>query len=167
MGLDVIQFRDYVFNPCFEAMRPPYDSPKGRQQTMFTVLHESDGLKKISQVGSGYARGPGQTEPPTYNDIWRYLREDRPGPRAALAMIRRVNGIGAGKPVIDRLYWDMRYSICMVRMKYWMNPEPLPELGDFLGVTRYWSENYQTSNDPAKEAQFLARVEQHAELMAA
>ena len=166
MGLDPKQFRDFVFNPCFEAMRSPYDSPKGRQQTLFTILHESKGLEAISQYGSGYARGLGQTEPPTYNDIWRYLREQRPGPRAALAMIRRVNGIGAGKPVIDRLYWDMRYSICMVRMKYWMNPEELPELGDFIGVTDYWSRNYQTSDDPAKEGEFLAWVEQHAGLIA-
>ena len=153
--MDLGQYKKHIFNPAFTAMAAPYDSPEARQICLATILHESLGLEYISQLGSGYARGFGQCEPPTYDDIWRYLSEDRPGPRAALKMMMRVNGLIGIVPDIDRLYYDLRYQICMVRMRYWMIPESLPVIGDVMGVMRYWSKYYQTSQDPAKEQTFV------------
>lgn len=163
--MDARQFRDYIFIPAFESMGPPFDSPAARQEVLLTILHESDGLQYIRQRPHGPALGLCQMEPATYNDCWRYLREPRAHP--VLRMVRRVNGIGATRPVMQRLYWDARYAITMCRVRYWMVPEPLPAAGDRDGLVLYWSRYFQTTNDPAKEAQIAARWDENEALLLA
>ena len=39
---------------------------------------------------------------------------------------------------------DLSYSVAMARLKYWRDPEPLPQAGDIEGLAHYWKDHYNS-----------------------
>ena len=110
----------------------------------------------MRQFNAGPARGVYQIEPATHDDIvMRYLKR-----RTALR--ERVDVLVAPEPSrIDQLATNLAYATAICRLRYWMDPKPLPEADDIEGLGRYWKRVYNTARGKGKVAEFVANYRRH------
>lgn len=120
-----------------------------------TAIVES-GLRHLRQLGNGPARGFFQIEPLTHDDIKRYLR-NRPKLRAKVSALRAEQ-----PPEIDQLIINLAYGCAIARIKYWMDPEPLPSADDIDGLGRYYKRVYNTAKGKGNRKRFVALYRRHA-----
>jgi len=118
-----------------------------------TALVES-GLRDLEQIG-GPARGFWQIESETFDDIYgRYLNQHRD-------LLGAVNAYLS----FTRSPWEEicspLFSCAIARIKYWMDPQPLPD--DLEGIARYWKRVY---NGPGKgkPERFITLFRQHVSI---
>lgn len=45
-------------------------------------------------------------------------------------------------PDINAIIWNVRFALCIARVQYWINPEPLPKANDIQGLGQYWLKYY-------------------------
>lgn len=122
-----------------------------------TAAQESGFGKYIVQLESKIAKGIFQIEPSTF----KYLIE---------TYARKMNG-GEDNPVYafirkysltleaDELMWNLKLSVIMCRLRYWVIREKLPTTLD--GYARYWKKYYNTPLGAGTEKEFIENYKKY------
>ena len=113
-------------------------SENARELIMGTFAQESN-FKYVRQLGGGPALGYGQMEPATFNDIIvNFLRykEDLMG--------KIMKAAGVVNLELDMLVENKKLMICMTRVHYLRETEPLPSYKDVWAMGEYWKKHYNT-----------------------
>ena len=120
---------------------------------LYTMVTESD-LMYVKQRPSGPARGLGQVEPATHDDIWTNFLEYRP------ELSERVMTLIAPDfaPTADKLIANHWYSAAMVRLKYCRDPNPLPDADDIDSMAQYWKRVYNTPQGKGEVLDFVRKA---------
>jgi len=150
-----------MINPeylCRHVIRP-VNSLLGMQSrsadrlVLYTMATESD-LMYVRQRPSGPARGLGQVEPATHEDIWTNFLDYRP------ELAERVLTLIAPDfaPTPDKMIANHWYSAAMVRLKYYRDPEPLPQPADIENMAEYWKRVYNTPQGKGKVSDFVRKA---------
>jgi len=151
MGLSLPEFNRYVLIPTLDLLEPDVQhTPNAQAIVRETIWHESGGLVHIVQLGGGPGRGLGQIEPPTFEWLTKdFLPNKRP------AIWQKFGAISAQWPSIpfDEVMWNLRLAVALVRCRYLPDSHGVPSTIE--GRAAYWSRVYQTTNDPAKMAQYV------------
>ena len=149
--IDVEHFRLHVIRATLIYMR--MFSASAENLLLGTAVQES-GLQYLRQFNDGPARGLYQIEPATHDDITdRYLAN-----KSLRSDIRkRLNTLLAPVPSrIDQLATNLAYATAIARLRYWMDPAPLPEPDDVDGLAAYWKRVYNTPKGRGRVAEFAA-----------
>lgn len=128
--MDAQQLYDYIIKPTHEYMGGNYASKEANFLSLCTAAIESDCGHYVKQIG-GPALGFWQMEPDTHNDIW-----DNCDAVCGVnySVETRVNNLMGGFAFDSKtLIQQPMYACAMARLKYSMDPQPLPKLsGDRL-----------------------------------
>lgn len=147
-GLDIKHFRLHVVRATLIYIR--MWSGSAEELLLGTAITES-GLRYLRQFDAGPARGLYQIEPATHDDIadrFLAMRSD---------IRKRVNTLLAPEPSrIDQLVTNLAYATAIARIKYWMDPAPLPEPDDIDGLAAYWKRVYNSPHGKGKAEDFAA-----------
>ena len=148
MGLDPVQFREFVVRPTLQDMDKW--SVDAENLLMGTALQES-GLRWLRQMDKGPALGIYQCEPATHDDIWvSYLRH-RP---ELYDMVVEVGGIKKSKAMLHNLLiTNLAYATAICRVHYMRVPDPIPS--DLRGQAEYWKEHYNTPAGAGTPEEFI------------
>jgi len=151
--IDIDHFRLHVVRATLTYLR--MWSASAEELLLGTAVQES-GLRYLRQFDAGPARGVYQIEPATHDDIvGRYLKRK---PRIR----KRVHALAAAAPsLIDQLATNFAYTTAIARLRYWMDPEPLPEAEDIDGLAAYWKRIYNTEKGKGKASEFAANYRRH------
>lgn len=136
MGIAVRNFRELVVVPTlkFRDIRG-YNmwSPSAEELLMLTWAHESKGGKYLRQGyrllddGRGVALGVMMVEPDTFYWLQGKFPEHLQGHTAS------------------DLITDLKLSVVVARLRYYVDKEPLPAEGDIEGLAKYWRRVYNGS----------------------
>ncbi len=121
------QLHDYIIKPTLQYMGGNYYSKESAFLLLCTAAIESNCGEYIKQI-NGPALGIWQMEPATHNDIW-----DHSDAFNCNLFIDKMNSLQSS--VLDGdddLALLPMYACAMARLKYSMDPNPLPKL---TGVT--------------------------------
>lgn len=141
MGLDLGQLKELVILPALNILGPNIASPQAVSLTAGTFLKES-GLTYITQLNNGPARGLGQMEKVTHDDMWTTYLDLAPNKALAAAVTETL------VPLVqewDQLLFNMRYMAVMTRLKYRRSPLALPGPNDAAGMAAMWKVVYNSS----------------------
>jgi hypothetical protein len=130
------QIRDYIITPSLKAV--DLYSPEATDLLLYTGLQESR-YEYVAQLGNGPARSFWQVEPNTARDHFEnYLkyRED------LLFKVNEMTPIGRGFKA--ELTLNLGFAVVMARLVYRRSPDPLPELGDGVGMAKIYKKVYNT-----------------------
>lgn len=112
-------------------------SPQAVELLMGTSAHESLGWQYRRQLGNGPALGLFQMEPFTHDDCWiNYLNYNPHLGQKILA----ASGLFAYDAIA--LEHNDVYAVCMARIKYLRDSQPIPL--DLHGQAVYWKRVYNT-----------------------
>lgn len=121
-----------------------YESKNANFLSLCTAAIESNCGYYIKQVG-GPAFGPWQMEPETYHDIW--INCDAIGDNAIghllINMTNRDRHDSKEKRMMS-MASTPEYACAMARLKYSMDPKPLPDHNDIKAVYDYYKRIYNT-----------------------
>lgn len=136
------QLVDHYIKPTHKAMGGRYHSKSATILSLATCAIESDLCESVAQIGGGPARGWWQMEPDTDTDIWAHCDDLKCGGRANTYM----GIIGALESPLGNAHWLLvpQYACAMARLKFAMDPEPLPHHEDKRGLFRYYKRIYNT-----------------------
>lgn len=137
-GLDSIQFRINIVRPVLTRLG--LYSPAAENLVMGTAMVES-GLKYITQLGRGPARGLFQMEGATHQDIYVNYLKFRPELQRLV-----LQYVGSSlMPDPDIMAGNLYYACAMCRMHYLRAPGSLPDAKDAMGLALYHKQNYNTA----------------------
>lgn len=137
--MDVTAFREDLIRPALKAAN--LWSQSAENLLLGTALAESE-LKVVKQFGGGPAVSFFQLEIETINDCVRYLsRYDKKLLKEKILTACYMDIF----PPPDSATWNLRYAILMARIKYWMNPEPLPGHNSAVDLCKYYLGWYNTA----------------------
>jgi hypothetical protein len=114
-----------------------------------TAITESK-LHLIYQVGGGPARGFFQVEPNTATSIYIHHILKRP---ALLERVNMIVGEGWHKNIDYKLTTDIALGIILARLKYYPDPEPIPQT--LSGQAIYWKRIYNTPEGKGTVEKFI------------
>ena len=120
-----------------------------------TTLFVESKLTHLKQLPEGPALGFSQIEWATYQDCCRYLQKNANLRSAILLYCERYTL--PDKPVT--LMGDLSFNVLMMRVKYWMIPEPIPSYKDTPGQAAYYKRYYNTSEGAATLESFEKAAE--------
>lgn len=136
--MDVGQFDEYILTPTLKSIG--MYSSSARILMLGTALIESE-LVFIEQIGKGTAKGFYQIEELTYNDILRYLNK----PDNTVLKDRCLfTAYYDNWPPFESVLHNIRWATIIARLKYWMQPEALPESDDAEGLANYYKRYFNT-----------------------
>ena len=113
-----------------------------------TMAAESDFGKYLWQV-RGPALGAYQVEPATFN--WLMSR------------FKNILGIKYNETPAMQLVYDLRLSTVIARLRYWVDPNPLPGADDIWGLARYWKRVYNTHKGAGTPEGFVSKYKLYVE----
>jgi len=113
-----------------------------------TGAHESCGWKYRRQLGNGPALGLFQMEPATFNDICKNYLKYHSNISEKIKQICHVSVLSA----IDLISND-RLAICMCRVSYYRQKEPIPK--SIEGYAELWKLRYNTPLGKGTEEEFI------------
>ena len=115
------QLLDYIIKPTHQYMGGNYESKAANFLSLCTAAIESNCGDKIVQ-DNGPALGPWQMEPDTHSDTWDNCDALQSG-----AMLNKVASLCISGIPDNDLILSPAYACAMARLKYSMDPNPLPE----------------------------------------
>ena len=146
--IDVEHFRLHVVRATLTSLR--LWSMAAENLLVGTAVQES-GLRYLRQFDAGPARGLYQIEPATHDDIVKRYLKRKP------VLRERVDALAAPEPsLVDQLATNLAYATAIARLRYWMDPEPLPAPDDIDGLAAYWKRVYNTPKGKGRVAEFAA-----------
>jgi hypothetical protein len=160
IGLDVGQFRAFIVKPTLVDMA--MWSQEAENLLVGTALAES-GLRFLTQHNDGPAAGIFQMEPATAKDIVnRYLA--RRGDLATslertlyVISSHQVDWANADEVALKiKLTTDLRFACALARLKYWMDPQHLPEAHDIPGLGETWKRVYNSAGGAGEVSKFIS-----------
>lgn len=140
---------------------PRLHSPASVQLMLGTAAQESHLGYYLRQHPTGPARGPYQIEQATHMDVIRYIK--RPSNVILLDVVTRLTRRGAEIGEENELVDNLAYSHAIARIRYWYEPDPLPEADDILGLGEYWDTHYNANPDHGTPEEFVANYEKFVE----
>ena len=149
--LDPGHLRKYVIKPVLQKLSTVFvgcDSLAAENLMLGTAAVES-GLKYLHQI-RGPALGLWQVEPVTHQDVLVYLR--RKGNQEGRVVDGFRASVGGWE---EQLTWNLRYCCAIARIKYWMDPEPLPKSNDIDGLAIYWKRVYNSRHGRGSPSAFI------------
>ncbi len=153
--LNVVDFRDLIIKPTLDELakaEPRIRSKAAVALLLGTALCESE-LKFLRQrVDGGFGRALSffQVEPATHKDVKRYLNERRPD------LAKRVFGRSTVLDPDDfELATNFPYATAIARIKFWMDPEPLPQADDIEGLAAIYKRVWNTELGKATPQRFI------------
>ena len=159
MGINPKDVIDLIIRPALNGIN--LGGEAAIQLLAGTCATESAMGSNLIQT-SGIALGIFQIEPKTHYDIHNnYLRF-----HADLAdKIYKICGmpwhnIGT-VPYDDELIYNLRYAVCMARLKYYRNSRNLPGLNDIVAQASYWKDIYNTPSGKGLEAGYLISYDKY------
>ena len=124
--MDAQQLHDYIIKPTLQYMGGNYYSKESAFLLLCTAAIESNCGEYIKQV-NGPALGVWQMEPATHNDIWDNC-DALKGFESSLVRSVVFSLAPLGKCGNEALMASPMYACAMARLKYSMDPNPLPKL---------------------------------------
>jgi hypothetical protein len=124
--MDAQQLHDYIIKPTLQYMGGNYYSKESAFLLLCTASIESNCGKYIKQI-NGPALGIFQMEPDTYGDIidnCDAINENNIKFYNKINSLWNYNGYG----IVHGLVTHPMYACAMARLKYSMDPNPLPKL---------------------------------------
>ena len=131
---------------------------------MLTAAVETD-LGYFIKQNNGPGLGMFSIEPTTHDDTvyrWLLVKTEK-----RIALRNRIlnafdDVVGAYDP--KTLVYNLKYSIVIARLKYYMNPEPIPNLekDGVVGLARYWKKYYNTEAGDGNINQASAKYVRYA-----
>lgn len=136
------QLTEAIIRPALACLGSQYCTQSAVILLLATAAQESLCGEYVTQVG-GPALGIFQMEPPTYRDVLQRAHEPRLlAPHHA-----------------ERMVYDFRYAAQMARLKYWLDPEPLPAADDMGGMWSTYKRVWNTPQGAATKKQFITHWE--------
>jgi hypothetical protein len=110
----------------------------------------------------GPALGIFMVEPKTHEDIHRNYLRFHPDLASLIYKISGMpwNNIGT-IPFDEELVYNLRYSACMARLKYYRNSKALPGFNDINSQANYWKDIYNTENGKGIVAGYLITYDKY------
>ena len=142
--------RKLVIRPALQAIG--LWSVDAESMVLGTAIQES-GLRALSQVPAGPARGLWQMERVTFGDLWGRFLDGH----ASLKPLVRNLAIDGIDP-FEQMAGNMLLAAAMCRVKYFSVPAPLPPAGDIHAQAAYWKRWYNTPLGGGRPEQFVANV---------
>ena len=112
-------------------------------------------LTHLRQLPNGPALGFMQIEPDTFFDTQRYLN-GRPDLRKRVLEYCNYEKFPVN---INCLIHDLAFNAIIARVKYWMNPEPIPSYNNIEAQGEYYLRHYNTSLGKATLDSFMKAAE--------
>lgn len=152
--IDVNQFRLNIVRPTLKLIG--LHSQAAENLLVGTALKES-GLHYIKQLGGGPALGVYQIEPNTHDDIFfRYLSTINHN------LYEKINPLRGSRDNWELdLIGNLPYATAIARTKFWMDPEPLPEDDDIVGLAGIWKRVYNTSGGAGHASEWVKIYRKH------
>ena len=149
--------KENIIIPVLDMMgsfNPKLADPKAVELLLGTAAQESDlGYFLVQEGASNGAKGIFQMEDPTHDDIVnRYL--ERPE-NAVLKQL--LQSLAPPNPSATHLIGNHYYATFLARLKYWMEPAPIPETLE--GQAEYYKTVYNTSGGAATVEEYLQSFE--------
>lgn len=141
------QLLDYIIKPTHEYMGGNYASKESSFLSLCTAAIESNCGEYIKQI-NGPALGPWQMEPDTHDDVWQNCDNLSNNPLPLAYRVKQLQLSPDNNPLNDLVVSPM-YSCAMARLKYSMDPHPLPKLSgnkdlDCINFFEYYKRVYNT-----------------------
>lgn len=113
-----------------------------------TAIHESAGMKRITQYGGGPALSYFQMEPDTLNDLYdNYLKFHLDKKKLLDELkIPRMN-------LEENLLTNLPFAIMAARLQYYRRPEPIPTTIE--GQATYWKTFWNTHLGAGTTEQYI------------
>lgn len=144
-------FRRHVIRPTLKGIG--LWSLAAENLLLGTAMTES-GLFYLAQVGGGPALGVYQVEPATHRDIVeRFLltrRNAKLQPKVLALLAPEPDGEA-------QLKTNLAYATAIARLRYLMDPQPLPPADDVEALARYWKRVYNTEYGAGRTRDFVER----------
>lgn len=102
----------------------------------------------------GPALGIYQMEPATHDDIWKTYLEFR-----GELLVKVSELLPPGTPEPSQMIHNMKYATAMARIKYWRDPEPLPQPMDIEGLAHIWKNIYNSKLGKGTVEEFILNYE--------
>ncbi|ANY29593.1 hypothetical protein BOX08_gp28 [Pseudoalteromonas phage BS5] len=145
--MDAQQLHDYIIKPTLQCMGGGYYSKESAFLLLCTAAIESNCGQYIKQI-NGPALGIWQMEPDTHSDIWQNcdVLNDCDDFRDFIGGLQVLEGNAGG---FNNLIDSPKYACAMARLKYSMDPNPLPKLtgnssADLKSFYDYYKRVYNT-----------------------
>lgn len=142
------QFVNFILEPALRAVG--MYSLDAMYLMACTAMVESK-LTHLKQLPDGPALGLMQMEWATYVDICRYLGT-RPTLRSSILIYCERYSLPT-KP--QALLSDVAFNVLMARVKYWMQPEPIPSYKDPNAQAEYYEKYYNCNKEVNKVDEFI------------
>ena len=146
LGMNSQQLYDHIIKPTHLYMGGNYESRNANFLSLCTAAIESNCGYYIKQVG-GPALGIWQMEPATHCDIWLncdVVQEPKDGRGCVLAYRLLELIISPDNDGDNDLIVSPMYACAMTRLKYSMDPAPLPDSENIRAVYDYYKRIYNT-----------------------
>ncbi len=135
-----IHLRQLIIDPTLKYL--DMYSQSASNLLMGTAAQESHMGRFLMQIdGQGRPQGPAlgiyQCEGKTHDDIWENYLKFRP------SLYDKVASFSLSTTDQD-MVWNLRYATAIARIKYWRDPEPLPQAGDIEGLAHTWKNCYNS-----------------------
>ena len=137
--MDKEQLRELIVRPTLKEI-PHGESYEAVLAIMMIIAHESLRGHYLKQTHNGPALGLGNMEPLTHDDTWRH--GDSIWRNAGLLnIITPYEERNAIHPKPERMIYDLRYAVFMMRQRLFMKREKLPksliEMSKYL--KKFWN----------------------------
>jgi len=152
------QFVDEILEPTLKAIN--MYSVDAMHLMFRTALVESH-LTHIRQLPKGRGLGFMQVEMATHIDVVRYLKT-RPDITARILNYLEYTQIPTKE---HNLIGNTALNVVAARVKYWMQPEPLPSYKDIDAQADYYLKYYNTALGAATHDAFTKIASQSAEFI--
>lgn len=145
--LDRVTYREIIIRPTLSSIG--MWSREAENLIFITALNESN-LTFLTQKTPGGALGFTQIEEATFFDLLKYLERRRHIKRKVFraCFLKET-------PKFEHLIWHLRLGVCLARIKYWMDPDALPNYNDAEGMWATYKKIYNTKKGGATKGRFL------------
>jgi hypothetical protein len=133
MGIDLSQLLQAVIAPTLTYLM--LDSPAAEQLVLGTAIQESNAGTYLIQI-RGPAVSPWQLEPATVADLYARVPERFAEKLAAFAM--------PSVSALAQLPGNLYLACALCRLRYYVDPAPLPDAGDAPALAAYYKRVYNT-----------------------
>lgn len=132
---------ELAIRPALDALGPAYSTPAAERLVLGTAAVES-GFGALRQHGLGPALGFWQMEPATARDLRDRFLAGRPQLR--IGVLRFATGGMLTDIEPHELAWNLRLGAAFCRLRYVMDPRPLPDADDLQGQAETWKRTYNS-----------------------
>ncbi len=146
------QLRSEIIRPVLKGM--DLWSQEAEELLLGTALHESGGLKRITQYKNGPALSYFQMEPTTLFDLWDNYLSFRSAKMALLTKYKIPD-----LSLSENLVLNPAFAVAAARLQYYRVAEPIPK--KLYGQAAYWKKYWNTEKGKGTPEQYINHYNQY------